>query len=323
MYRSAEIMQRATSTIAGYCATAGIVIDKTVDLNGTCLVGPEYAALFTSLGRLEAKRTTVNPNMAALVAHLLIEGGVSTGDTIAVGASGSFPGLLVATLAAAEALNTHAVTILSLGASSYGATRPDFNLLDIHQLLVEKGVLSSAPTAVSLGGEGDVGAEFDPDVREHLERRVHARGVPFLYQADVRGGVLERMAIYLNQAAGRHISAFVNVGGSDANIGQSPLVLQVEPGLHTGLSLPPEDQRGVLYEMVDRGIPVIHLLNVRDLALRYGFPWDPLPLPEPGSARLRRSNDRPDWRFWLILTVYLGCLCAIVLDGIRRTAVSG
>lgn len=307
MREAAHRMEGAITTVARYCETAGIRIDEAQDPNHTCLIGPEYSPLFTTLGQLEAKRTTTNPDVAGLLVHLLRRAGVSAGDTIAVGCSASFPGLLIAALTAAEATGAHPVTILSLGASAHGATRPDFNLLDIHQLLINEGILSTAPAAVSLGGEGDVGAEFDPATRERLLQQIRMRGIPLVADPDLRGNVARRMAIYLGAAQGR-VAAFVNIGGSDANLGLSPLVLKTEPGLNSELALPPPAQRGVLFEMAARGIPVIHLLHIRGLAQRYALPWDPVPLPEPGTTRLHDDAGTRDWRFWLITAAYLAAL---------------
>ena len=55
------------------------------------------------------------------------------------------------------------------------------------------------------------------------------------------------------------ISAFINTGGSFANMGTNALVLKVKPGLNKKLALPPIEERGVLFEMAARHIPCIHL----------------------------------------------------------------
>jgi hypothetical protein len=109
------------------------------------------------------------------------------------------------------------------------------------------------------------------------------------------------------------VAAFVNIGGADANLGSSPLVLKVDPGLNTELALPALELRGVLFEMAARGVPVIHLLNIRGLALRYGLPWDAVPLPEPGATRLRDDTGWRDTAFWLITTAYLVALALIAV----------
>jgi poly-gamma-glutamate system protein len=139
MVAAAGRMQEALTTVSRHCREAGIQVEPVADPNATCLVGPEMGELFTTLGQVEAKRTTLVPDMAGLMVHLLREAGVGRGDTVAVGASGSFPALMVATVVAVEALRAHPQVVLSLGASSFGATRPDFHLLHLYLLLRRRG----------------------------------------------------------------------------------------------------------------------------------------------------------------------------------------
>lgn len=313
MLDAARTMERALEATSAYCREAGIEVREATDPNGTCLIGPEYSELFTTLGQLEAKRTTTNPDFAALLVHLFDEAGVSARDTVAVAASGSFPALLVATVAAAEAVRAIPSVILSLGASSYGATRPELDLLDLYELLLERGVLHSSVSAASLGGSGDVGGEFDPQVRERLRKEIRDRGVQLLNEPDLASNVAERMGILGNPVA------FVNVGGSDATLGTSPEILQVPPGLSLDLgqqvTLPPPAQRGVLFEMAARGIPVVHLLHVRGLTLRFALPWDPFPLPSVGATRLRDRSRGKGLGFWLLSLAYFGALGVVAFVG--------
>ena len=278
---AARTMARAVALIGRHCEQVGIAIDETTDPNHTCLVGPAHSDLETTLGNLEAKRTTTNPNFAGLVVHLLRQAGVSAGDTVAVGCSASFPGLVVATLAATRTMNVRPVVILSLGASSYGGTRMDFNLLDIYELLLRERIFTSAPAAVSLGGDQDIAAELEGSVRERLIKHIQETGIAFIYEPDLRQNVSRRMRIYEQGAGAAGISAFINIGGSHVNLGTSERVLDLKPGLNTKMDIPAEPERGVLFEMAARGIPCIHLLFVKGLAIQYGLPWDPMPLPAP------------------------------------------
>jgi len=309
MHDAAGRMREAIAVITGHHEIVGIQIDGALDPNRTGLIGPEYTELFTTLGQAEAKRTTTNPDVSALMVHLLRRAGVMPGDTIAVGASASFPALMIATVVAAEAMGAHPVAILSLGASSYGATRTDLDLLRVYQLLLTAGVISTPPTAISLGGEGDVGGDFEPAFREGLLERIRRSEVPLVHDPDLRQNVARRMAIY---GSGR-ITAFVNIGGNAANLGTSPMVLGVAPGLNESLPLPPSERRGVLYEMAARGVPVIHLLHVRGLALRHGLPWDPMPLPEPGTTPLVSDQEDRGWPFWLITGTYFAILLLLTV----------
>ena len=305
MIDAARTMQRAAATTREFCDSTGIEINETDDPNRTCLIGPELTPLMTTLGHLDAKRTTTDPAMASLIVHLLDRAGVSAGDTIAIGSSASFPALLVATLAAAEAMDVHPVPIISLGSSTYGATNLDFNLLDIHMLLANKGVLLTPPAAISLGGSEDVGKNFDSDLKVELLRQIEASGVPFISESDLRSNVAKRMTIYDGTGNGTTISAFVNAGGSYANLGTSTLALRLEPGLNSDLPLPPEEERGVLFEMAALEVPVVHLLFIRGLALRYRFTWDPIPLREPGQMALHAGQSHTSGTLWLVGIPYL------------------
>jgi len=330
MLEAAGIMQEAVAVTGQYCQTAGIGIDEAVDPNRTGLIGPEFSGLFTTLGHLEAKRTTTEPAVATLIVHLLSRAGVAVGDTVAIGCSASFPALMVASLAAARAMKVHTVIIISLGASSYGATNEEFNLLDMYQLLLKRKVIDVPAAAVSLCGEKDVGEYLEPELKENLIRQVEASGIPLIRESDLRSSVAVRMGIYKGIDVGIYeggergergrgrVSAFINAGGGYANLGTSPLALDVEPGLNMGLSLPAEGERGVLFAMAARGVPVIHLLHIRGLSLRYGLPWDPVPLNKPGEVRLYDIQEQEQAAFWLVAVAFF--LILIVLTAFYLAA---
>jgi len=44
--------------------------------------------------------------------------------------------------------------------------------------------------------------------------------------------------------------------------------------------------RGVLIQMAEENIPIIHLLNINQLAIKYGLPISPTPLPMPGEGEV-------------------------------------
>jgi poly-gamma-glutamate system protein len=304
MLHASGIMRQATELVKSRRAALGIHSDPAADPNETGLVGPEYSDLMTSAGDLEAKRTTSNPNFAGLIVHLLHEAGVSSGDSIAIASSGSFPALMIASLAAAKAMNAHPVVLLSLGASSYGATSPRLNLLDIYNILRDAGICDAPPAGVSLGGDKDVGLDFEADIRDQLVRQIQASAIPFLHEPDLEANVSRRIAMYESKAK-QKIAAFVNCGGSYSSMGTSSLALELRPGLNRSVSLPEKNQRGVVFEMAARGVPVIHLLHIRGLVQAYALPWDPRPLPEPSPLAL---PGRPTALFWIVSLVYFALL---------------
>jgi hypothetical protein len=44
------------------------------------------------------------------------------------------------------------------------------------------------------------------------------------------------------------------------------------------------------------GVPVLHVLNMRRLALELGLPFDPVPLPTPGNNKAIYGARRGDAR---------------------------
>ncbi len=320
MAAAARLMSDAISAVGDYRELLGVTtgqsIDEGLDPNRTGLIGPKLSPLFTTVGHLEAKRTTTNPDMAALLVHLLQKAGVETGDRIAIGASGSFPALLIASLSAARSLELQPVVIFSLGASSHGATDVDFNMLDLYRFLRRETGLTVAAEAVSLGGGDDIAGELEEETRQSLIVQIEESGIHFIHEPELRRNVAARMEIYGAPAV------FINIGGSDANLGTSPVILDLEPGLNVDIDLPPERQRGMVFEMAARGVPVIHLLNIRGLASRYGIPWDPVPLPLPGETKMFDAQQPGGLRLWLIATGYLVALAVAVFMG-RRSPLRG
>ncbi len=300
MTEAARLMARAEAAVRDCRSAKGLGTDAAADPNATGLVGLETSPITTSLGNPEAKRTTTNPDFAALVVSLFDEAGVRRGDAVAVGASSSFPALVIATLSAARAMGVEPLVISSLGASEWGANDPAFNWLDMEACLRRSGLLDVRALALAVGGDEDVGRNMEPAGRALLLDRIRASGVPFVEQAGLEANVRERLRLYTAAAGGRPLKAFVNVGGSWANIGTNAEVLRLSPGLVRDAFVPPPAERGVLQEMAARKVPVIHLLNVRGLCRRYGLPWDPRPLPAPGAAVLyRRAAVRGREVAWL------------------------
>ncbi|MDY0392458.1 MAG: poly-gamma-glutamate system protein [Candidatus Bipolaricaulis sp.] len=328
MVTAAFSMERATAVIRDCRLARGVELSPD-DVNRTGLIGIQYSPLTTTLGDLAAKRTTTNPNMAALLVRLLYEAGAERGDAIAIGASGSFPALIVATLAAAQAMGLHPILICSLGASQWGANDPRFTWLEMEDCLVTGGVFPEAyrAVAVSLGGDHDAALELDPEVRDALVAAIAARNVRFLYEPDLARNVAERVRTYDAHAGGRRIAAFVGIGGNWADMGEDPAVLSLQPGLNVLPSVPEGPATGVAFEMARRGIPVVHLLNIRGLVTRYGLPWDPSPLPSPGEGYLYVEGPYSSrLLFHLTAAVYMGllvCTAAVSLWWDRRKEASG
>ena len=152
---AARLMQRAMEAIQNHRVRKVGPIDLEADPTNSGMLGLSSSVTTTNTGSLEAKRTTLNPNWAAVVVELLSEAGVERGGTIAVGVSGSFPALNLAVFSAAEVLDLDAIAIASVGASSWGANLPTLTWLDMERVLADAGILRTRSIAASLGGTRD------------------------------------------------------------------------------------------------------------------------------------------------------------------------
>jgi poly-gamma-glutamate system protein len=323
MVEASRLMARAESAVRNCRALKGMAIDPGIDLDRTGLIGLETSPITTSLGSLGAKRTSANPNFAGLLVDVFRRAGLKKGDTIAVGASGSFPALIIATLSAAQVAGLRTLMISSLGASQWGANIPDFTWLDMEACLQGAGVLDVGSIAVAIGGDEDVGKDMSLEARAALKARILESGLPFLDEPELEANVATRLLVYEKAAAGRPVRAFVNIGGSWADIGTNAEVLKLKPGLLRDVFLPPPRERGVLQAMASRRVPVIHLLNVRGLCERYGLPWDPSPLPKPGEGALYGRAAVRGWPFVLAAGIYVLCVSLIVAGVVRRRLFPG
>jgi len=268
-------MESMIELISDHCNSNGIEVDPILDPAKTGLIGPEWTSITSTVGHLDSKRTTINPEFAALMVTLLREAGVKPGDTIALGSSGSFPGLLLSSLAAVNAMDVKCRTIISIGSSSHGANRPDLTILDIYQLLLRSGKISKAPVAVSLGGEGDLGSDWEDVTIKKLIEKIENSGYHFIREETLKLSVDERLSSY-SMDESSEIKAFINAGGAMANIGTSETILGLKPGVVRKFRIPEPDQQGVIHKALQSGIPVIHLLNIKGLAMEYGLKWDPV-----------------------------------------------
>lgn len=323
MLEASVLMKEALEAVRSCRVAQKIPLDINKDLNATGLLGLETSPITTSLGNLEAKRTSANPNFAGLIVFLLNEAGVEKGDAVAIGASSSFPALIIASLCAAKAMDFRPLMICSLGASQWGANNPDFSWPEIQSCLDESLFLEVEPIALSLGGERDRGKDMSPEGRTFLSRKARESGVRFLEEAELSRNVEERMRLYELAAGKSGIKAFINIGGGYANMGTDSEILKVRPGLAAVRRLPPQDRRGVIFEMASRRIPVVHLLYIKGLCDRYGLPWDPAPLPQPGEGRIYKSEALARLPFLLMAAFYIFFVVFLVVLARREGPISG
>jgi len=289
---AARLMARSLASVRALRSEKGIRIDRAADPNATGIIGDEFSPLTTSVGDVEAKRTSANPAFAAVMVGYFRRAGLRPGDVVAVGASGSFPAFALATLSAARALDLRPVVIGSVGASMYGANLPGFTLIDMIERLRSDGLLPYRLAAVSPGGRMDTGGGvlFD-ESGDTLRAETRRSGLPMVRGATLAERIQDRLRIFHEGSGGRPIRCFVNIGGSAAGYGTTDASLALPPGLILRApGVPASPTRGVAFEFAARGVPVVHLLFVKGLARDNGLPFDPIPFPPIGEGAVYRSE---------------------------------
>jgi poly-gamma-glutamate system protein len=237
------------------------------------VIGPQFTLTTTDRGSQAAKVLAAHPNFAAAVAQMMLEAGVGKGDLVAVGMTGSLPGLNLAVLAACHAIGADPVVITSVGSSMFGATDPDLTWLDMEAVLASRGIWPYRSLAASLGGGGDVGRGLSPAGRQLLVDAIERNHARLLDSENLLEAVRQRVAIYdsVAVARGKAIKLYVNVGGGLASLGGTQNARLVPPGLTFRLAARNYPARGVLNVLAERRVPVLHLLDVEKLAGRLGI----------------------------------------------------
>ncbi len=287
-------------------------VDLLNDPAATGLIGPEFSQITNAHGNLESKLTALNPNWAAVLVRDFRAAGLQAGDPVAVAVSGSFPGLNIALFAAMEAMRLRPVVVTSVGASMWGANDPGFTWLDMETVLFEAGVFTTRSQLASHGGADDMGRGLSPEGRALIVAAAARNDVPLLESRSIEDAIVQRMAFYAEAGRGRSYRCFVNVGGGVAALGSG----NNKPALPSGLSLtlPPHNwsRKGAMILFAEKGVPIIHLLRVQQLAREAGLPIAPDYLPQPGEGEV---FVRTMYRLPLVLAVlilYCG-LCVLVL----------
>ncbi len=282
---AADYMDRAMASIRDYRTEVGLVINPD-DIHETGLIGQSYTLITTTLGAVEAKRTTANSDMAALVVELLDEAGIQPGDTVAAGFSGSFPAMNLAVLSACAAMDVEVRYIASAGASTFGANEPELTFPDMVYQLVEEGIFPSHAVAFSLGGASDCGLDMDPDLAQEILERLEARGIPVIYELDFQTNLSLREEFYGD------VDCYIGVGGNITTSGTGENDLSwgvIEADTVTYL----DETSGLMERYNAKGLPIIHLLNIKELVADYGLAYDPAELPRAGTSAIYYTTQYP------------------------------
>jgi poly-gamma-glutamate system protein len=308
---AANLMEDAFDAIKEERMERGIEIDRDLDPRETGIIGipwPNYdePSISTTLGSLEAKRLSTNPNFAALIVRYFHDLNMKSGDGVAINFSGSFPALNIAVLCAVETMGLDPFIASSLGSSTYGANRVDLTYVDMEEILYERKILSHRTALVSLGGAHDQLLEVDDDVfKDNLLERYRSRGYRMIDEDDLGKNIRLRYRSYQEEL--KTIKAFVNVGGNIVSFGRHQT--SYPNGLTRNMSVSVVDDSGLIERFFRDDIPVIHLLNVEDLARRYQMDLETEDTYSLGVGSFYLSTE------YSVLAVVLTVVCVFGMIG--------
>ena len=283
---ASNLAKEATEYLKEFRMHKSVFIDVVNDPNETALIGQDITPITTDRGYIEAKLTTTNPNFAAVVVDMLKEADLEKNDVVAVAFTGSFPGLNIAVHSAVQTLKLKPIIITSVGASNWGANDPYYTWLDMERVLFKAGVFKNKSVAASIGGGLDRGRGLSPEGRQLIVDAIERNKVEFINEEHLENSIQRRIEIYNQYRKKDKIKAFINVGGGISSIGSIENANFIPSGLSKTLPMKNFPVRGLLIQMAEKNIPVIHLLNVNQLAQQYGLQINPTPLPRPGEGEI-------------------------------------
>jgi len=254
-------------------------------LANTTIVGCRFTSLTTTMGSYAVKRSSENPVAAALMVRLLKNAGVSSGSIVAINASGSFPGFLLAALSACAALGIQPYVIASVGSSSYGANIPGNTIAD---MLLQGNVrdLGFTLLAITPGGSGDRGFELDEEELERVSLALENFSVPFFRPENLTDAINFRASLFNETGA----ELLINIGGGHAAIGND-----ADLALMSGILRPALNktfhEAGLVQHFLENGKPVIQILNVNRLYESHSLVFDQGGNLLSGGNRIHRHRQ--------------------------------
>lgn len=235
------------------------------------LTGPEFTLTTTTLAPKRAKELSLQPDFAAVFVEWLKTAGAGPGTRVAVNFSGSFPALNLSVLAAIKAIGAEPVITSSIGASTWGATDPEFTWLDMERRLQSAGLWAWQSAAASIGGGGDRGGGLTPEGRAMALAAVDKSGVPLILPANLAEAIERRLAVYRTANAGQLPAMLVNVGGNQVIFGAGGHRTPLPEGLNFGYHPLLAAHDGLAAAFLQSNRPVIHVINIAQIAARYNI----------------------------------------------------
>jgi poly-gamma-glutamate system protein len=320
--RAVELASQAYGALRTYyTGDLGRRINPDEDPAGTGLIGPRTSSIVNARGNMAEKRTSLNPNLAAVIVDYFRQIGLKPGDAVAVSTSGSFPGMNVDLYAALEASGLQPVVITAVTSSSWGASDPEFTWLDMERILAQRDILHIRSVAATAGGSDDMGYTLSPEGQRAVRDAIRRNEIASIEANSLQESIERRMEAYYGKAGGKKIAAYVNVGGVIASLGSSLEDVPIRSGLYSDLWKVNFPREGTLVRFAKSGLPVIHLGAMQGVAREYKLTVAPRFLPEIGEGEALERQGYNVTVAVVLLVVYLGIILFLTLPELRRALV--
>ncbi len=281
---AAKLMQRAEKAVKEYLISKNKSTDTINDPYNSYLIGEKNTIITTDRGNLNAKLTSLNPNIAAVFVELFKKAKLKKGDEILVNFTSSYPAVNIAVMSAAKVLGLKLVMISSVGSSMFGMTDPEFTWLDLESYLYKKKIFPYKSIAASLGGGRDLGRGLSKEGRKAIKDAILRNNVLLVKEGSLEENIQKKYELFSKYA--KNPKLYLNIGGGLSSIGNTITGKLVSTGYHRYLNLSNTPVKGTMLLFAEKKVPVIHILNVLELAEKYKLPIVPDKLPEPGEGQI-------------------------------------
>ena len=245
------------------------IIEKSkLDMYNSGLIGLQNSPITTIQDNdslmFKSKLLTTHPNFAALIVEFFYDAEISSGDTIAVSMTGSFPGANLALLSVCETMNITPIIMSSAGSSAWGANRVDLSWPIIESYLFDNNFLRNRSIVYSMGGDNDNGDNLSDKGIEILESSI-PNNVNFINEFSLIDNISKKINFFDSNS--NNYSMYVNIGGGASSLGNGLDKDSLQVGLINFLDIQDigfsEFKKSISYNfLTEKSIPMLNIKNI-------------------------------------------------------------
>ena len=239
-----------------------------LDLYNSGLIGLQNSPITTIQDNdslmFKSKLLTTHPNFAAVIVEYFYDAEISSGDTIAVSMTGSFPGANLALLSVCETMNITPMIMSSAGSSAWGANRVDLSWPIIESYLFDNNFLKNRSIVYSMGGDNDNGDNLSDKGIEILESSI-PNNVNFINEFSLIDNISQKINFFDSKSS--NYSMYVNIGGGASSLGNGLDKDSLQVGLINFLDIQDislnEFKNSISYNfLTEKSIPMLNIKNI-------------------------------------------------------------